>query len=92
MQIGGTKILTGARYVYLVAFFALLSGLFYPIITHSSWDLVISGTLILFVGLAGTVTIYKASTAEKHKKIYLIIGLAVTSLALFLVYAAIGRV
>ena len=92
MQIGGTKILTGARYVYLVAFFALLSGLFYPIITHSSWDLVISGTLILFVGLGGTVSLYKATTADKHKKAWLIIGLAVTSLALFLVYGAIGRI
>ncbi len=92
MQIGGTKILTGARYVYLVAFFALLSGMFYPIITHSSWDLVIFGTLILFVGLAGTVSIYKAATAEKHKKAYLIIGLVITSLALFLVYGAIGKV
>ena len=92
MQIGGTKILTGARYVYLAAFFALLSGLFYPIITHSSWDLVISGTLILFVGLAGTVSIYKAATTERHKKAWLIIGLAVTSLALFLVYGAIGRI
>jgi len=92
MQLNETKILAGAKYVYLIAFFALLSGMFYPIITHSSWDIVITGTLILFLGLAGTVIIYKAATAEKHKKAYLIIGLAITSLALFLVYAAIGRV
>ncbi|MDH2908366.1 MAG: hypothetical protein PXX83_09765 [Candidatus Nitrosotalea sp.] len=92
MQIGGTKILTGARYIYLVAFFALLSGMFYPIITHSAWDPVIVGTFILFVGLAGTVSIYKATTTERHKKAYLIIGLVITSLALFLVYGAIGKV
>jgi len=92
MQLGGTKILTGVRYVYLIAFFALLSGMFYPIITHGSWDPVISGTLILFVGLAGTVSIYKAATTDRHKKAYLIIGLAITSLALFLVYGAIGKV
>ncbi|HEX5358737.1 MAG TPA: hypothetical protein VFW99_02350, partial [Candidatus Nitrosotalea sp.] len=91
-QIGGTKILTGARYVYLVAFFALLSGLFYPVITHSDPSLVVIGTLILFVGLAGTVSLYKAATDEKHKKAWLIIGLVVTSLALFLVYGAIGRI
>ncbi|MDE1814043.1 MAG: hypothetical protein KGH87_07605 [Thaumarchaeota archaeon] len=92
MQIGGTKILTGARYIYLVAFFALLSGMFYPIITHSAWDPVIIGTFILFVGLAGTVSIYKATTTERHKKAYLTIGLVITSLALFLVYGAIGKV
>lgn len=91
MQLGGTKILAGARYVYLVAFFALLSGMFYPVITHSSWDPVISGTLILFVGLAGTVAVYKATNADRHKKMYLIIGLAITSIALLLVYGAIGR-
>ena len=92
MQLGGTKILAGAKYIYLIAFFALLSGMFYPIITHSSWDNVIVGTLVLFVGLAGTLSIYKAATVEKHKKAYLIIGLAITSLALFLVYGAIGRI
>ena len=92
MQFSGTKIITGAKYIYLVAFFALLSGMFYPIITHGSWDIVITGTLILFVGLAGTISLYKAATAENHKKPYLIIGLAITSLALFLVYGAIGKI
>ena len=92
MELGSTKILAGAKYIYLIAFFALLSGLFYPIITHGNWDLVIEGTLILFVGLAGTVSLYKAATADRHKKAYLIIGLAITSVALFLVYGAIGRI
>ncbi len=92
MQIGGNKILGGAKYVYLIVFFALLSGAFYPVITHSAWDPVIIGTLILFVGLGGTVAIYKAGTTEKHRKAYLIAGLAITAIALFLVYAAIGRV
>jgi len=92
MQLGSSKILTGGRYIYLVVFFALLSGVFYPVITHTSWDNVIVGTLVLFVGLAGTVSLYKAGTAERHKKPYLIIGLAITALALFLVYAAIGRI
>jgi hypothetical protein len=92
MQLGGTKILSSVKFIYLIAFFALLSGMFYPIITHTSWDTVITGTLVLFVGLAGTVIIYKATTADKHKKEYLIIGLTITSLALFLVYVAIGRI
>ncbi len=92
MQFSSSKILAGSKYVYLIAFFALLSGMFYPVITHSSWDNVISGTLILFVGLAGTVILYRSGTAEKHKRAYLIIGLAITAIALFLVYAAIGRV
>jgi hypothetical protein len=92
MQLGGSKILTGTKYIYLIVFFALLSGVFYPVITHSNWDNVILGTVILFVGLAGAVSLYKAGTAERHKKPYLIIGLAITAIALFLIYAAIGKV
>ena len=41
------------RYVYLVAFFALLSGVFYPFITpnpaEQNIDNVLKGTVILFV-------------------------------------------
>ena len=92
MQLDSRKILSGGKYIYLIVFFALLSGLFYPVITHGSWDNVIMGTLILFVGLAGTVSLYKAGTAQRHRKAYLIIGLAITAVALFLVYVAIGRI
>jgi len=90
MQLGGNKILTGGKYIYLVVFFALLSGAFYPVIAHTSWDNVIAGTLILFLGLAGTISLYKAGTAERHKKAYLITGLAIIAISLFLVYLVIG--
>ena len=92
MQLGGSKILTGGKYIYLIVFFALLSGVFYPVITHTSWDAVIVGTLVLFLGLAGTVSLYKAGSAERHKKPYLIVGLGITAIALFLIYLAIGRI
>ncbi len=92
MQLGsGSKILTGAKYVYLIFFFALLSGMFYPVITHTSSDTVIEGVLILFVGLAGAVLLYKAGTSDRHQKAYLIAGFAILSIALLLVYAALGK-
>jgi hypothetical protein len=92
MQLGGgAKILAGVKYVYLIFFFALLSGMFYPIITHSSGDSVIEGILILFVGLAGALSIYKAGTSNKHQKVYLITGFAILAIALLLVYASIGK-
>ncbi len=93
MQLGsGSKILAGVKYVYLIAFFALLSGIFYPVITHSSSDAVIEGILILFVGLAGAVSIYKAGTADKHQKAYLIAGFAILAISLMLVYAAMNKI
>lgn len=92
MQLGGgSKILAGAKYVYLVFFFALLSGMFYPVITHSSGDSVIEGILILFVGLAGAVSLYKAGTSDKHQKAYLITGFAILAIALVLVYAIMSK-
>ncbi len=92
MQLGSNKILAGAKYIYLIIFFALLSGAFYPVITHSAWDPVIIGTLVLFIGLAGAVSLYKVGTGDKHRQAYLIIGLALMATALFLVYAVIGRI
>ena len=91
MQFGGSKILAGAKYIYLIFFFALLSGMFYPIITHSNGDSVIEGVLILFVGLAGAVLLYKAGTSDKNQKPYLIAGFVILSLSLLLVYAALGK-
>jgi hypothetical protein len=92
MQLGGgSKILAGAKYIYLIFFFALLSGMFYPIITHTSGDSVVEGVLILFVGLAGAVSIYKAGTSDKHQKAYLITGFAILSVSLVLIYAALGK-
>lgn len=91
MQLGSSKILTGAKYIYLVVFFALLSGVFYPVITHSPWDPVVVGTIILFIGMAGAVSLYKGATGDRHKRAYLIIGLVIMGLAMFLVYGAIGR-
>ena len=93
MQLGGgSKILAGIKYVYLVFFFALLSGMFYPIITHTNGDSVLEGVLILFVGLAGAVSLYKAGTSDKHQKAYIITGFAILAVALMLVFAAMGKV
>ena len=92
MQLGGgSKILAGTKYFYLIFFFALLSGMFYPVITHSNGDSVVEGVLILFVGLAGAVLLYKAGTSDKHQKTNLIAGFAILSLALLLVYVTIGK-
>ena len=92
MQLGSNKIIAGAKYIYLIVFFALLSGVFYPVITHTESSPVIMGTLILFLGLVGTILLYKAGTSGKNRKMLLAAGLAITAVALFLIYLTIGRV
>lgn len=87
-----SSILAGIKYVYLIIFFALLSGMFYPIIERgANANQVVVGVLVLFVGLAGALCLYKAGTSEKKQKIYLIAGFAILAVALLLVFSAAGR-
>ncbi len=87
-----SKILAGFKYVYLVAFFALLSGFFYPLITNTSFDNVVIGVLILFVGLAGGVLLYKAATSEKKREIFLGGGFTLMAISLYYIFVLSGRI
>ena len=87
-----SKALAGFKYVYLVAFFALLAGFFYPLITNTSFDSVVVGVLVLFVGLAGGVLLYKAATSEKRRGIFLGGGFALMAISLYYIFQLSGRV
>ena len=87
-----SKAITGTKYVYLVAFFMLLSGFFHPIITGTSFDTVITGTLILFVGLAGGILIFKAATSDKRRGIYLGGGFGLIAISLAYVLQLTDRI
>ncbi|MBI3842836.1 MAG: hypothetical protein HY295_06830 [Thaumarchaeota archaeon] len=92
MQMIGSKILSVSKYIYLIVFFSLLSGVFYPLIEKgTSANSVVIGVLILFFGLAGAVLVYKASTSEKRQKPYLIAGFSILAIALLLIFAVTGR-
>jgi len=86
------KILAGFKYIYLIAFFALLSGFFYPLITNTSFDSVVIGVLILFVGLAGGVLLYKSATSEKKREIFLAGGFTLIAISLYYIIALSGRI
>ncbi len=78
------KIISGIKYIYLVGFFALLAGLFHPIITESPMEDFVYGILILFLGLAGGILVYKGITTSKL--VLTPIGLGIMIISLFLVY------
>jgi len=86
-----SKALTGFKYIYLIAFFALLAGLFHPLITNTSFDGVIGGVLVLFVGLAGGVLLYRAATSESKRVIFLTSGFALMAISLFYIFQFTGR-
>ena len=75
------------RYAYLLAIFALLSGVFFPLITPSvPFDLVIQGTATLFLGLVGAILLFKAATLDKRRGIFITVGFALIAISLALIY------
>ena len=75
------------RYAYLLAIFALLSGVFFPLITPGvPYDYVIQGTAILFLGLAGGIILFKAITSDNRRGILIAIGFALIAISLALIY------
>jgi len=75
------------RYAYLLAIFALLSGVFFPLITPSvPFDLVIQGTATLFLGLVGAILLFKATTSDKRRGIFIAVGFALIAISLVLIY------
>ena len=75
------------RYVYLLAIFALLSGVFFPLITPGMpFDYVIQGTATLFLGLSGGILLFKAITSDNRRGILIAIGFALIAICLVLIY------
>ena len=87
-----SKTLSSFKYVYLIVFFVLLSGFFSPLITDTSFDIVIEGTLILFIGLAGGILLYKATISETKREIFFISGFALIGISLYFIFQITGRV
>ena len=79
------------RYVYLIAIFALLAGVFFPMITPGvPFDYIIMGTLTLFLGLAGGILLFKATTSDNRQGIFIAVGLALIGISLILIFQLQG--
>ena len=75
------------RYAYLLAIFALLTGVFFPLITPGiPYDHVIQGTATLFLGLAGGILLFKAITSDNSRGILIAIGFVLIAICLALIY------
>ena len=75
------------RYAYLLTIFALLSGVFFPLITPGiPFDELIQGVAILFLGLVGGILLFKATTSDNRRGILIAIGFALIAISLALIY------
>ena len=83
--------LSGIKYVYLLLFFALLAGIFHPLVSEQGFLDVIKGIGVLFLGLAGTLLVYKATISSERQGIFLITGFGLIIISLILIYEIAGR-
>ena len=92
MSTTSSKTLTSFKYVYLIIFFTLLSGIFYPLINELSIDIVITGVFVLFIGLIGGILVFKSTTSETKKEIFFGIGFGLIAISLYSIFYITGTI
>ena len=81
---------SGAKYIYIIAAAALLSGIFTPFTVGAEGENVVYGMLILFIGVGGGFLIFKGVTAEKTSTILVCVGLSFMTISLILIFQIVS--
>ena len=84
-------LLSGTKYVYIVAAVALLSGIFTPLTIGAEVENVLFGMLSAFLGLAGGIVIFLGIKYQKFITIMVSGGLGMMIASLFLMYEIIDK-
>ena len=84
-------ILSGSKYIYIVAAAALLSGIFTPLTIDAEWNTVISGMLSIFLGLGGGICIFLGIKNQKFTTIMICIGLGMMIISFILIHEVAER-
>ena len=75
------------RYAYLLTIFALLAGIFFPLITPGvPFEHAIQGIATLSLGLVGGILLFKAATSDNRRGIFIAVGFALITISLVLIY------
>ena len=83
-------VISGVKYVYLIVCFALLSGIFYPLVTGDGWELSLKGIGVLALGLFGGILLYKSITSEKRRGVLMCCGFGLIAVSLIIIYELIS--
>ena len=84
-------VLSGAKYAYIIAAVALLSGIFTPLTLGVEIEDVIFGMLIVFLGLAGGIVIFLGIKYQKLTTVMVCGGLGMMVASLFLIYELLDK-
>jgi len=78
-------LLSGTKYIYIVAAAALFSGIFTPLTLGVEVEIVVFGILTLILGLVGGILIFLGSKNENSRIIMILVGLALLVISLILI-------
>ena len=84
-------IVSGTKYIYIVAAAALLSGIFTPLTLGIAVEEVIFGMLIIFLGLGGGIAIFQGVKTQKFTMMLVCGGLGMMVVSLILIYELINK-
>ena len=84
-------LLSGTKYVYIIAAVALLSGIFTPLTIGAEFETVAFGMLSVFLGLGGGILIFLATKNQKFRSIMVCGGLGMMIASLVLIYELADR-
>ena len=84
-------LLSGSKYVYIIAAAALLSGIFTPLTLGVEIERVLSGMFSLFLGLGGCIVIFLGIKNQKFTTIMICGGLGMMIVSLILIYEIAER-
>ena len=86
-----STLLSGTKYVYIIAAVALLSGIFTPLTVGEEFEIVASGMLSVFLGLGGGITIFLGLKNQKFTSLMICGGLGMMIASLILIYEMADR-
>jgi len=86
-----SALLSGTKYVYIIAAVALLSGIFTPLTVGEEFEIVASGMLSVFLGLGGGITIFLGLKNQKFTSLMICGGLGMMIASLILIYEMADR-
>jgi hypothetical protein len=79
-------LLSGTKYAYIITAVALFSGIFTPLTLGVETEEVISGMLVIFLGLGGGIMIFLGIKNQKYTTIMICGGLVMIIISLILIF------
>ena len=86
-----STLLSGTKYVYIIAAVALLSGIFTPLTVGEEFEIVAFGMLSVFLGLGGGITIFLGLKNQKFTSLMICGGLGMMIASLILIHEMADR-